>query len=388
MVVECHGRRNNPNHERRATERRATSFSPETPWLVWDKWSKGQCYKTANPPWFKQFTRLWTDPHDRAVWDVEGQGQERAALLFRLTQYMAVHSAIGCVWGDPVMLQLELRTDGPPDVSWLVEAGWLKYISNAEKIEREHALTERGRKREKTAPTASKKRKTSSIVKHSRAQERGEERRGETEDTSASVRAPNQRALKSIRVDDKSRHDRASHGGIRQGKARQSKAKAEPETKAQPEPRGQAQAQQRPVEARRGPQNPNEPEGGGRQPTSPRRRTAAPRASLRGGSEPVRLGDCLALHWADTAAVAFGRRIVQELWPGRDLDTDDAASEVGCFAKWYIEARARSPNLFDNGFVDHCAQKARHIAKYGKSARRRGAVLRSLLNKSVMSHGP
>lgn len=353
---------------------KATAFCPATPWLVWDRWAKGQCYKTANPPWFKQFTRLWTDPVDRAIWDVEGKGQERAALLFRLTQYMAVHSAIGCVWGDPVMLQHELRTEGPPDVSWLVEAGWLKYISNEEKIEREHALTERGRKREKTAPTASKKRKTSSIVKHSRAQERGEERRGETEDTSASVRAANHARNKSIRVTGP--------------KPKQSRGQAEPETEAQPKPRGQAQEQHRPAEARRGPQNPNEPEGGGRQPTSPRRRTAAPRASLRGGSDPVRLGDCLALHWDDPAAVAFGRRIVQELWPGRDMGTDDAASEVGCFAKWYIEARARSPGLFDNGFVDHCAQKARHIAKYGKSARRRGAVLRSVLDKSIVTHGP
>lgn len=353
---------------------KATAFCPATPWLVWDRWAKGQCYKTANPPWFKQFTRLWTDPVDRAIWDVEGKGQERAALLFRLTQYMAVHSAIGCVWGDPVMLQHELRTEGPPDVSWLVEAGWLKYISNEEKIEREHALTERGRKREKTAPTASKKRKTSSKVKRSRAQERGEERRGEIEHTSASATGTNQRARKSIRVTDP--------------KAKQSRGQAKPETKAQPKPRGQAHAQQRPVEARRSPQNPNEPEGGGQAVSSSRRRTAAPRASLRGGSDPVRLGDCLALHWADPAAVAFGRRIVQELWPGRDMGTDDAASEVGCFAKWYIEARARSPGLFDNGFVDHCAQKARHIAKYGKSARRRGAVLRSVLDKSIVTHGP
>ena len=86
------------------------TYGPETPWLCWDKWAQAQRYKQANPPWFRAFTSVWTDPEYRQVW--EPHGDKAAALLFRLMHYLAAHSRIGAVWGDPVALQRELGMSG------------------------------------------------------------------------------------------------------------------------------------------------------------------------------------------------------------------------------------------------------------------------------------
>ena len=38
---------------------------------------------------------------------------------------------------DPALLQRELRLAAPPDLSWLLEAGWVVYIGDEEKARRE-----------------------------------------------------------------------------------------------------------------------------------------------------------------------------------------------------------------------------------------------------------
>ncbi len=58
---------------------RCTTYGPETPWLCWDAWAKAQRYETPNPPWYRIFTSLSTDPRYRNV--REPHGDKAAALL-------------------------------------------------------------------------------------------------------------------------------------------------------------------------------------------------------------------------------------------------------------------------------------------------------------------
>ena len=120
--------------EKPAAAKPAT-YSAETPWLCWVKWAQAQHYREANPPWFRSFTSLWTKPEYRQVW--AAHGDRAAALLFRLTHHLAARSRIGVVWGDPVALQRELGMTAPPDLSWLLAAGWCRYIGDVEKQRRE-----------------------------------------------------------------------------------------------------------------------------------------------------------------------------------------------------------------------------------------------------------
>jgi len=101
---------------------------------------------------------------------------------------------------------------------------------------------------------------------------------------------------------------------------------------------------------------------------------------VRRRGDAVPLGACLPpLHWDDPAAVDFGRRLVETLWPGRDMGTQDAKSEVGAFARWWVELKASGMAGAERR--EHCLAKARQVAKYGKSARRRGAVMMAILRK-------
>ncbi len=117
-----------------------TSYTAETPWLCWDKWARLQTYHSPNPPWYREPTSIWTNPGYRKVW--EPHGDAGIALIWRLTHHMAARSTIGVVWGDPVALQRELGMATAPDLSWLLDAGWLIYISDAEKAAREHPPAE------------------------------------------------------------------------------------------------------------------------------------------------------------------------------------------------------------------------------------------------------
>lgn len=400
--------------EPRATK--ATAYTAATPWLIWDKWSRGQCYKTANPPWFKQFTSLWTDPACRAVWDVPGESDGRAALIFRLTQHMAVHSAIGAVWGDPVALQRELRTEGPVDLTWLIEAGWCRYISDAEKERRERDVDGDGKAKPK--PAAKQRvgaRQAAPARRKTRAgNEAREKAAAEWIQANPDVTAKDLacqlschtrtiyrlRAWRDLRAVNKicdttvpeerrgeERNSRVEHsiqsGTGRDGQTKNkrvrgqrqhSRAQQSTGTAIEPQQRHGQEDAQRPAEPER---NPTKPEAGGAVPKSPSRRTVAPLASLPAGV--TQIGRLVRLHWADLDAVAFGRDMTEALWPGRSLDTDDAKSEVGAFARWWVELKASGMAGAERR--EHCLAKARQVAKYGKSARRRGAVMMAILHK-------
>jgi hypothetical protein len=367
-----------------------TQYSAKTPWLIWDKWAKGQCYKTANPSWFKQFTRLWNDESDRAVWDVPGESDRRAALIFRLTQHMAVHSAIGAVWGDPVALQREMRMEEPPDLSWLLEAGWLLYITDAEKIEREKALAERGN-RKTTAPKASSSK--SAKPKRKTKERRGEERRGEESTEQQSGPSGKPARKKSVAAI-------AAPPGTGEPEA-QREAQTEPE--AQDGPQGPPQHAAplslvsqlpRPVPAALGPPGgpaalPPESDalGSGR----PKARNPPP-ASSRSRASPQLLGSCLGpLAVAEQCPevwdwVSSVYRLLRFPWP---INSVEGRRETGSFSAMYnrVMAAALPSGKKTEILVSSlktAEQKGRKPPGYFKKGR--GAVFCDILNKRVKTH--
>lgn len=126
-------------------------FTPETPWLHWVKWRKVQRYTKANPAWIASCTSLWTDPHYRSIW--QPHGDAGFALIHKLLYHLAQHSVSGVVWGDPALLAETLDLAAAPDLSWLVEAGWIEYIGRDRKKEIEASLdAPKKPKKEEKAP--------------------------------------------------------------------------------------------------------------------------------------------------------------------------------------------------------------------------------------------
>ena len=395
-----------------------TAYGPETPWLCWDRWAKGQTYKEANPPWFRAFTSIWTDPKKRQVW--EPHGDKAAALLFRLRHHMAARSRIGVVWGDPVALQRELGMSEPLDLSWLLEAGWCLYISDAEKQRRELEADEPQTKAEvKQTPAearAPSPAKQAAVARDTGAAEwlrrnPGMRAADLAEQLGCSVRTVyglaawrhrNELTAKTAKTEESRGEERQriveetprSSASVREDKARAqslrvSPVQAEESRKEQgtgqegpAEPEGQ-QATEKPVE----PVNPHEPEArGDSRERRPRRPSRPPRASLRG--EPQILGSVHRLYWKDPDSVAFGEHVFAALWPNRSTDTDNAKSEIGAFAKLHFnEIRTAVPTLEQPHFRLKAIAIAKHIAKNHKAAQRRGAVLTSLIRQRLGAGG-
>ncbi len=113
-------------------------YSVETPFLLWANGSRVQRYEKANPAWIAACTSLWTDDMYRSVW--KPHGDAGFVLIHMLLYHIAQHSVTGIVCGEPACLQDGLEMAAPPDVLWLVEAGWVRYISLAEKRKIENAL--------------------------------------------------------------------------------------------------------------------------------------------------------------------------------------------------------------------------------------------------------
>ena len=132
----------------------STSYCTETPWLCWSDWTKVQQYKKPNPMWIAMCLSLFDDPEYAAVW--KPGGHTRLGLILHLMGVFGRCSVSGIIFGSPEYLQGELDLPSPPDLSWLLEAGWVRYISLAEKKEIENALTAAKKKPTKTAPARKK----------------------------------------------------------------------------------------------------------------------------------------------------------------------------------------------------------------------------------------
>ncbi len=132
----------------------STSYTSETPWLCWVGWPEAQRYRKANPDWVALSTSLRTDPEYRSIWLPHGPAG--LGLINALVLLFAERSVSGIAFGAPEYLQGDLypglTLPEPPDLSWLLEAGWIRYISLAEKKEIEDALTASREKAARKAP--------------------------------------------------------------------------------------------------------------------------------------------------------------------------------------------------------------------------------------------
>lgn len=108
-----------------------TQYGPETPWLCWAKWPRAQHYQKANPAWIALYRSLIDDAEYNWVWREEGHAQ--LGVIVHLMSTIAKHGTSGIMYGAPELLAAELGLAGPPDLSKLVQAGWIQYISSDDK---------------------------------------------------------------------------------------------------------------------------------------------------------------------------------------------------------------------------------------------------------------
>lgn len=102
-----------------------------------------------------------------------------------------------------------------------------------------------------------------------------------------------------------------------------------------------------------------------------------PAPAYRGRTRSVRLGDYL--HWNDPESVDFGRSVYAALYgsePPADLTTCSSRvkAEVGCFAAEWYSTRPGVPEVSRGELRVSAVQIAKHVRRYGKSARKPGAV--------------
>ena len=129
------------------------------------------------------------------------------------------------------------------------------------------------------------------------------------------------------------------------------------------------------------PQNPRKSEAGGPACAN------APKApsslhSEATGPEPLRLGK-IPIWWSDPACVGFSYAVLEALGLRCDPESDRGKSERGTFAAWLFSARARVAARDWGWLQDKAISKAREIARYGKSARKPGAVWLSVMAKEL-----
>jgi len=131
------------------------------------------------------------------------------------------------------------------------------------------------------------------------------------------------------------------------------------------------------------PKNPTESEARGPVVTTP---TRAPSSSHR--PDACRMGK-IPIWWSDPACTAFSYAVLEALGLGIDPESERGKAERGTYAAWLFAARSKAP-ASDWGWIqDQALAKAREIRRYGKSARRPGAVWQSVMDKVLCARaGP
>lgn len=93
--------------------------------------------------------------------------------------------------------------------------------------------------------------------------------------------------------------------------------------------------------------------------------------------------------WSDPACTAFSYAVFDALGLRVDPEGEEGKSQRGVFASWLFEARAQTPTHQWRWLEDEAIAKAKEIARYGKSARKPGAVWCSVMAKVIQSRaGP
>lgn len=357
-----------------------TSYTAETPWLCWSDWPKVQQYKKANPTWVALCTSLRTDPKYRSIW--APYGHAGLGLIADLILLLAERSVSGIVFGAPEYLQGEMQLTAPPDLSWILAAGWVRYISLAEKTQIEEALAE-PKKATKAKP------KTARPVGRPRKKNNSGTGTGTgiitetgTDTSGAPARAPSA----------------AIAAPPETGTGRR-EAQAEPE--AQEGPQGPPQragslalvsSLPQPVPAHLGlPGGVVPPESDARGVGRARARNPPPASSPRRGP-PRLLGDCLGpLAMAESCPdvwdwVESVYRLLRFPWP---INSAEGRRETGSFAAMYTRVMAASLPMGERtkilvSSLKTAEQKGRKPVGYFKKGK--GAVFCEVLNRRLKTH--
>lgn len=108
---------------------------PEAPWLAVVRWrrqrgqpkSGWQLYETPGPLWLAYDVRLVTEVKFRAIW--EAAGPWGLSVWLGLMGEVSKQGLYGLIWGDPAMLAEMVPHLGQTGLDWLVEAGWVVYLT-------------------------------------------------------------------------------------------------------------------------------------------------------------------------------------------------------------------------------------------------------------------
>ncbi len=351
-----------------------TSYTAETPWLCWDGWPKVQQYKKANPTWVAVCTSLRTNPKYRSIW--APYGHAGLGLVTDLILLLAERSVSGIVFGAPEYLQGELQLTAPPDLAWLLEAGWIRYISLAEKTQIEEAMAEPKKKPKAKRPVGRPRKKNNSETGTGTGT--GLITETGTDTSGAPSRAPSAAIA------------------------------APPETETgQREPQAQDRAQERPqraetlalvsslpqpVPAGLGPPGGVvPPESDARGVGRARARNPPPASSSRRG-RPQLIGDCLGpLAMAEQCPDVWNwvesvYRLLRFPWP---INSAEGRRETGSFAAMYNRVMAASLPMGERtkilvSSLKTAEQKGRKPVGYFKKGK--GAVFCEVLNRRLKTH--
>ncbi len=171
--------------------------------------------------------------------------------------------------------------------------------------------------------------------------------------------------------------ERAFVAGAQRREKSESQKKAESQTRVQPQTADQTRPETE------SPSNPMESEGGG-----------AARAPSRKPPHFDKVGQAMHLGkipiwWSDPACKAFSYEIFRELGLKGDPESEQGKGQRGTFAAWLFEARAKVPMADWAWLEEKAIAKAREIARYGKAARKPGAVWLTIMHKELQARaGP
>lgn len=202
-------------------------------------------------------------------------------------------------------------------------------------------------------------------------------------------REKTEKETKPLRVSEKKKKEKkriasaSADAVLKREQSQSEKKKTEPETQPQTQhqrhPKSQSQSQGK----TENPQNPKESESlGAARASSPK----APSLVLK--PDPCQLGK-IPIWWSDPACKAFSYAVFEALGMGPDPESPGGIANRGTFAAWLFGTRAKFPASQWPEIEAAALAKAREIRKYGKSARKPGAVWLNVMHKMICARaGP
>lgn len=369
----------------------AQRYDPDHPWLaivnargpqgLWKHEKIGPSWQ----PWCPDLFNPETKSKKNRWW----QRQSPACQLFTfaLWRFAAVHSVTGIIWGESESLRRQMKMsdgkimgDRQQFAAFLeahAQAGFICYLSDAEKEAAERLIFAKQHKGTETETETETEQKTG-------------------ENSTASVPGSGVVVYESNNPSSRQATGQESESTAQhEGRATAAGSAAAPGQEPEPINPKEPQAGAASPEAPAGPRIDGRPQlaqGSGKGiPAQPAGRQGGGRQH-EGEVKPV--ADCMpALHWQHPPSVAYGCGIYNILFkpafvhPENVADAgDDVTSEVGNWAKaFYLHDCLHSEEA-----IKWVEAKAKHVAKYQKNRAARGPTLRKMFNKhfGISRRGP